>query len=454
MLLLLFGTVCGSIVVQGDAALRIAEGLGVFQAGDATRVLWGLGPLDLSMIGIAACLLLPMSLLRHLRSLEVAALASVPAFAALVLVLAGDCVAWGFPGVRSGEVAWVVPNAGWAGVLEAIAIIGFADYCQPVLLPLLAEMPEGPVGLRTTKRAVDFTIFVFGTACYFSTAFFGAAAFGSRVRGNIVSNALLPSVAASVVLQGAILIYTSLTCIPIVIGQDGMAPSNERSCIGAGWQGSLSASPAALRTTIDALLFGKDGRGRGGPFSAASHFFKTAAIVGACLFVALIMKGHSEVVFSITGATGVCLICYVAPGEQAGGHVPSPQHRGLQRLPADSDSKPGPPTQPLCIFPCGIVTGCIRSQRGAHHAAASATRTGSCSTAPRRDVPACRLRRGPRGSSPPPPSVARRSRVGQVPRRRRGLATGASARRGRPSRWRSTCSCRARGRWARTAFRR
>ena len=41
---------------------------------------------------------------------------------------------------------------------EAFAVLGFAFYLQPMMMPLLHDMPAGPVGLNITSTAVKIVI--------------------------------------------------------------------------------------------------------------------------------------------------------------------------------------------------------------------------------------------------------------------------------------------------------
>lgn len=72
---------------------------------------------------------------------------------------------------------------------EAFAIMGFAFYCQPMLLPLLHEMPHGPRGLKVTSRATAIAIFVVANVVFGVLGFFGAARYGLETQGNILVNA-------------------------------------------------------------------------------------------------------------------------------------------------------------------------------------------------------------------------------------------------------------------------
>lgn len=72
---------------------------------------------------------------------------------------------------------------------EAFAIMGFAFYCQPMLLPLLHEMPRGPRGLKLTSRATAIAIFVVANVVFGVLGFFGAARYGLDTQGNVLVNA-------------------------------------------------------------------------------------------------------------------------------------------------------------------------------------------------------------------------------------------------------------------------
>jgi sodium-coupled neutral amino acid transporter 11 len=71
---------------------------------------------------------------------------------------------------------------------EAFAVMGFAFYCQPMLMPLLHEMPRGERGLRLTSGASSVTILVVATLVYGTLGVFGAARYGLETEGNILVN--------------------------------------------------------------------------------------------------------------------------------------------------------------------------------------------------------------------------------------------------------------------------
>lgn len=52
---------------------------------------------------------------------------------------------------------------------EAFVVLGFAFYLQPMMMPLLHDMPPGPSGLAITSTAVKIVIIgglLAGVACY------------------------------------------------------------------------------------------------------------------------------------------------------------------------------------------------------------------------------------------------------------------------------------------------
>lgn len=273
MLVLMFGNMCGSVVILGDAAHEVLGKV------------WDFDSWAAATIGISSMMLLPLSLLtRQMRSLEVVAVAALPVLAVLICILVADCVSWGFPGIVSGEIPAVAPAGGLGGVLEATSIIIFSLYVQPVLMPLLAEMPAGEGGTRTMKRAVDSTILLYGITAFGSVGVFGAAAFGRDTLGNVLRNPLLSSPTAYAFLQVAVLLFVLVSAVPIVV---------------------------ALRAVAEGIVSKKASWPKAGTW--ASHALFTTVIVGASLAGGLLAKGRSEVVFALTGATGVSLVCYVIP---------------------------------------------------------------------------------------------------------------------------------------------
>ena len=64
----------------------------------------------------------------------------------------------------------------------------------------------------------------------------------------------------------------------------------------------------SLRFTLDEWVMGE-----GAPPSARRSLLETGGIMAASLATALLFPTASEKIFSITGATGVLVVCYVVP---------------------------------------------------------------------------------------------------------------------------------------------
>ena len=64
----------------------------------------------------------------------------------------------------------------------------------------------------------------------------------------------------------------------------------------------------SLRYTLDSLFAGEDA-----PFQLSRHMAETIGITVSTLLVALVFPAYAEKIFAITGATAVCIVCYVIP---------------------------------------------------------------------------------------------------------------------------------------------
>jgi len=166
---------------------------------------------------------------------------------------------------------------------EGFAILGFAFYMQPMLMPLLSEMPEGPEGAKISETAVH--IVLWGVACgvYGSMGLFGAATYGAETASNIMLNDVLGSapVYAGMALYISLLLYL---------------------CTG------MVTSVHALRASVDVALMGE-----GAPFAWGRWVTETTILQAAALGVAYAFPSAAEKIFALTGCTAVCVVCYCVP---------------------------------------------------------------------------------------------------------------------------------------------
>ncbi|GLC55693.1 hypothetical protein PLESTB_001015400 [Pleodorina starrii] len=277
LILLLYGTLCGGLAFLSDVArVMVLKGLG---PGEAPPLLAADGrPV---MVLTVLTVLLPLCLQRHIRQFEKAATVGVAVVVVLCAIIVGRAVAEDFPAVRAGELEVLHVKVD-EHLPEAFAVLGFAFYMQPMLMPLLKEMPPGPAGTRLTERAVHITLFAVACGVYGTVGIFGASIFGTETESNIMVNDLLPGRhLATLVLYACLLVY--LCC--------GMVTTHY-----------------ALRASLDLLLVGPDA-----PFTWSRQIAETLGILSCATTVALLFPTQAEKIFALTGCTAVCLVCYVIP---------------------------------------------------------------------------------------------------------------------------------------------
>lgn len=90
--------------------------------------------------------------------LETAATAGVVLVLLLIGLLGVKAVEEGFPAIQNGELPlWSLKVDGH--LPEAFSVVGYAFYMQPMMMPLLAEMPPGATGAVVMQKAVHVTLY-------------------------------------------------------------------------------------------------------------------------------------------------------------------------------------------------------------------------------------------------------------------------------------------------------
>ncbi|KAK9845342.1 hypothetical protein WJX81_003878 [Elliptochloris bilobata] len=275
LLLLLFGTIIGDFALLADVGARAVRKL----TPTPPEALVGYGGRGM-MVLLALCPVLPLCLLRRMRSLETAATAGVAIVLALAGIICVEALRAGLPAIASGELPLWRLQGGGSDLPESFAVLGFAFYLQPCLLPLLAEMPPGAAGVRLMTAATRTVVLGVATVVYTIIGVFGAARYGAQTAGNILVNNWLGGVPEGV-LDLAVGAYLSISIPPMLL---------------------------AARYTLDVLASGE-----GAPFSRARHNAETLAIIVPTLAVALLFPSSAEKIFAVTGASAVCVVCYVIP---------------------------------------------------------------------------------------------------------------------------------------------
>eukprot|EP00877_Chromochloris_zofingiensis_P007157 jgi/Chrzof1/2695/Cz11g25150.t1 len=275
LIVLLWGTMCGGLALISDVGYIM-----VTRAFEDEHPYAGWVNGRSCMILVALLVLYPLCLQRHMRELETAATAGVVLVLLLIGLLGVKAVEEGFPAIQNGELPlWSLKVDGH--LPEAFSVVGYAFYMQPMMMPLLAEMPPGATGAVVMQKAVHVTLYGTAFLVYFAMGLLGASIFGQETEGNIMVNQIVDGKAACVALYGAMLLYLSL---------------------------GMTTTQYALRASLDLLWFGDHA-----PFTWTKQVLLTTLTVGSSLAVALIIPTYAEKIYSVVGATAVCIVCYVIP---------------------------------------------------------------------------------------------------------------------------------------------
>ncbi|MEW5305955.1 MAG: hypothetical protein WDW36_008464 [Sanguina aurantia] len=313
LILLLFGTLCGGLAFLSDVG-RILVQKGIPEAPELFKQ--DGRPL---MLLVVLLVLLPLCLQRHIRQLESAATFGILVVLALCGIITAKAFRTGFPAIQNGELPLLSLRVD-ENLPEAFAVLGFAFYMQPMVMPLLKEMPLGSLGVSITERAVQ--ICLYGVAClvYGSMGVFGASIYGQSTEGNIMVNDILDDYRAVLALYFLLLLY--LCCgmvtthfalrssIDILLFGGGaprlLLPTGARGVHGFGGIAGLRLQQHAWSSASRAGVHDP-----GASFEARAA--ETVGALGCSLVVALLFPTQAEKMFAVTGATGVCLVCYVIP---------------------------------------------------------------------------------------------------------------------------------------------
>eukprot|EP00882_Tetradesmus_deserticola_P007880 GHRQ01008295.1.p1 GENE.GHRQ01008295.1~~GHRQ01008295.1.p1 ORF type:complete len:441 (+),score=174.27 GHRQ01008295.1:41-1324(+) len=233
------------------------------------------------MVLMTVCAVYPLSCQKHMRSLEGAAGAGLLIVAALCGLLGFKAWSQGWPAIANGQFPlWSLRVT--ADLPEAFSLLGFAFYLQPLMMPIIREMPEGKAGRNALTAAVHASVLGSCLVLYAGTGFFGAALFGTSTRGNVMINDILGGSRLGFgVVYGAMMLY-----------------------LAAG----AAASQYPLRAAIDMALMGARV-----PMTRPRAMAIQAVTLSVSLCIALLNPGGAEKIYALVGASGVCIVCYVLP---------------------------------------------------------------------------------------------------------------------------------------------
>ncbi|MEW5318684.1 MAG: hypothetical protein WDW38_009886 [Sanguina aurantia] len=308
LILLLFGTLCGGLAFLSDVG-RILVQKGIPEAPELFKQ--DGRPL---MLLVVLLVLLPLCLQRHIRQLESAATFGILVVLALCGIITAKAFRTGFPAIQNGELPLLSLRVD-ENLPEAFAVLGFAFYMQPMVMPLLKEMPGFARGVHHRASGADLPLRRGST------------------EGNIMVNDILDDYRAVLALYFLLLLYL---CCGMVTTHFALRSSIDILLFGSGHRDY--SFRREVRVALGSAVGGVTARGvhgfggiaglrlqqhawssasRAGVHDPGASFearaAETVGALGCSLVVALLFPTQAEKMFAVTGATGVCLVCYVIP---------------------------------------------------------------------------------------------------------------------------------------------
>lgn len=276
IVVLLLGSITGGIAQIGEAG---ASGLlSIWPDSIPGALVNGAG--RVLMVLVTALIIWPLCCVSRLRQLEYAAMAGTLIVLWLMGVVVVESSMNGLRAIADGELAPVGFNS-IGLVSQAVSVFGFAFYIQPVIMPLLEEMPEGPLGVKLTSYSTRVVVLVNSFVIYGATGFFGAANYGASTEDNILQNKWLGGGVAQGVLNLAMTVYLAFST--------PMLEYPTRHTIN-GWIPESLSMNKRLR-----------------------HLLVMTAILTFCTAISVIWPAKSGNMLVVTGATGVCMVSYILP---------------------------------------------------------------------------------------------------------------------------------------------
>eukprot|EP00958_Prasinococcus_capsulatus_P015656 scaffold1674_cov340-Prasinococcus_capsulatus_cf.AAC.5 len=357
MVLLLFGSMCGNLTYVGELVARFGEQVLPQKAAQVLIGTSGIGSPDLLLVAVVLLVVLPLCLLRHIRSIETAAMAGVLVLLAMILATITDAFRHSFGGVSGGgePILWTWSRA----TPSVVGIMGFALYVHPQVIPLMLEVPPSDRGVQLVEQSIHISLFV----CALLYSITGrVATYDATVKTRVESKnrRLLaePTGVFAVLAWGEEVqpdLMINLTTVPCTGKHRIRCPQGPF----AGWANlivaiylALSYVPShfSLRCTLQTLVvrtvvhsweLSRAGIDR----SPGKSFYYVGTVLAVLLSLvpALQFPHQAEDMFGITGATAVCSVCYV---------IPVALHYGMKPSAAGSTARASSPSlHALCQTP-------------------------------------------------------------------------------------------------------
>ena len=355
LVVLLFGTMCGSLAAIQETAVRAVHELGVVTgAKSAAWLAASAAGRTLILTTITALVLLPLSLaslgdLPFVSTLGVSLMLGIAMY-----IVCSAAVRFAHDGTTSARMSLPAGSLG-NGLPRAASTLGYAFYVQPYVLPLLRTLPAGQRGSDVLVGAVHITYAVTALA-YLCVGLGGYILFG---QGNVPQDLLQgfhghAGGASAAVFSVYLMLCFSPNVVPLretlvrlyheqrlpyfsfelhpetPLGGERFeaspnfnraSPNIAQPPRGRQHDGQTGAQHAGQRAgNGPAPLRLKTPRGvappppRAATLPPVGNALLTSALVGGALSVALLLPDASSILFALTGATGVCAIsCMPSP---------------------------------------------------------------------------------------------------------------------------------------------
>ncbi|CAM6106707.1 unnamed protein product [Calypogeia fissa] len=275
IVILMVGSLVGGFVQIGEV------GRTGFVAFSSNMPNWLVGSYGRVIIVAAVVLIVaPLCLVSQLRQLEYAGIIGTSIVLWLMFSVIINSISHGLPSLANKQLA-TVGFSSIGNVTQAVSIFGFAFYIQPIMMPMLLEVPDGSIGVKVVSYSTRITVLVNAFFIYFFTGFFGAAYYGQNTSSDILENQWLGGGVAQGCLNISMAVYLSLSS-PVL-------EFPTRHTVN-GW-------------IPEGFLKGKKSR----------HVLVTTLILGVSLALALAFPSSSGEILTATGATGVCMVSYLIP---------------------------------------------------------------------------------------------------------------------------------------------
>lgn len=282
---LLLGSLCGNIIILVEVL-------------DRAVALAGLGHVDPNWVILwVTPVLLAASLPRRLGQLERASGAGVAILFVIAMTVVLTGAMRGLPALRGGgeraDEPWVSLGT---RTPSAVGVLGYAMYLHPQLMPVLADMAPGKAGIATAKAASRATV-CFATLLYLLVGTFGFGAYGDGTERNILDNLAGVNKDGNYAAHGqqaAVVALTVATTAYLALG--------------------FPMAVLPLRESVEQIFWSAEENGPEVRWHSSRNVGVTSALVIGSACVAWVLPTSAgEIVFAFTGATGVCLVCYIMP---------------------------------------------------------------------------------------------------------------------------------------------